>query len=144
MADDDLELREVLRCARTIAIVGIKEDETADAYRVPKYMQAQGARIIPVNPRVGAILGEQAYGRLADVAIPIDLVNLFRAPENIPDHAREIMALPTRPKAVWMQLGIYHGAAAAELRAEGITVIQDRCIMVEHRRLLGAETSEPG
>jgi predicted CoA-binding protein len=142
MADDDEELREVLRSARTIAIVGIKEDESEDAYRVPKYMQAQGARIIPVNPQVADILGEKAYDRLVDV--PIDLVNLFRAPENIPEHAREILALPTRPKADWMQLGIYHGAAAAELRAEGITVIQDRCIMVEHRRLLGSQASQPG
>jgi len=144
MADDDQEMREVLRSARTIAIVGIKEDESEDAHRVPKYMQAQGARIIPVNPQVGDILGEKAYSRLADVDVPIDLVNLFRAPENIPEHAREILALSTRPKAVWMQLGIYHGAAAAELRAEGITVIQDRCIMVEHRRLLGTQASQPG
>ena len=140
MADDDLELTEVLRRAKTIAIIGIKEDESADAHRIPKYMQAHGARIIPVNPQIGEILGERAYECLADVEFPIDLVNLFRAPENISEHAREILALSTRPRAVWMQLGIYHGAAAAELRAEGITVIQDRCIMVEHRRLLGNES----
>jgi predicted CoA-binding protein len=141
MAVEDQEIREVLNSTKTIAIVGIKEDESADAHRIPKYMQAHGARIIPVNPQVGDILGEKAYGCLADVDVPIDLVNLFRAPENIPEHTREILALPTRPSAVWMQLGIYHGAAAAELRAEGITVIQDRCIMVEHRRLLNADES---
>ena len=144
MSDDDLELREVLRSAKIIAIVGIKEDESEDAHRIPKYMQAQGARIIPVNPQAGDILGERTYGSLSDVDVPIDLVNLFRAPENIPEHAREILELQIRPRAVWMQLGIYHGAAAAELRAEGITVIQDRCIMVEHRRLFGAEASHSG
>jgi predicted CoA-binding protein len=144
MADDDQELEAVLRSAKTIAIVGMKDDETADAHRVPRYMQAHGARIIPVNPQIGDVLGERAFERLSDVDVPIDLVNLFRAPENIPEHTQEILALSTRPRAVWMQLGIYHGAAAAELRAEGITVVQDRCIMVEHRRLLGAESSESG
>ena len=138
MADDEQQLLEVLRDTQTIATVGIKEDESEDAHRVPKYMQSAGYRIVPVNPKLDRILGEKAFNRLSEVDIPIDLVNLFRAPENIPEHVREILALPNRPKAVWMQLGIYHGSAAAKLRAEGITVIQDRCIMVEHRRLLGA------
>jgi predicted CoA-binding protein len=137
MADDERQLDEVLRDSKTIAVVGIKADETEDAHRVPQYMQAAGYRIIPVNPKLDQILGETAYDRLAEIEEPIDLVNLFRAPENIPEHVREILALPNPPKAVWMQLGIYHGTAAAQLRAAGITVIQDRCIMVEHRRLLG-------
>ena len=137
MADDEQQLLEVLRDSQTIATVGIKEDESEDAHRVPKYMQSAGYRIVPVNPMLDRILGEKAFARLSEVDIPIDLVNLFRAPENIPEHVREILALPNRPRAVWMQLGIYHGSAAARLRAEGITVIQDRCIMVEHRRLLG-------
>lgn len=137
MADDEQQLIEVLRDSKTIAVIGIKQDESEDAHRVPRYMQAAGYRIIPVNPKIEHILGETAYARLSDVEEPIDLVNLFRAPENIPEHVREILALPHRPKAVWMQLGIYHGIAAAKLRAAGITVIQDRCIMVEHRRLFG-------
>ena len=140
MADDEQQLLEILRDSKTIAIIGVKQDESEDAYRIPKYMQAEGYRIIPVNPKLDRILGEVAYDRLADIDVPIDLVNLFRAPENIPEHVREILALPNRPKAVWMQLGIYHGTAAAKLRAQGITVIQDRCIMVEHRRLFGATT----
>ncbi len=143
MADDERQLTEVLRDSRTIAIIGIKEDESEDAHRVPKYMQAAGYRIIPVNPKLDQILGETAYDRLGDVEDPVDLVNIFRAPENIPDHVREILEMPHRPKAVWLQLGIYHGTAAAKLRAEGITVIQDRCIMVEHRRLFGATGSQP-
>jgi hypothetical protein len=139
--DDDQQLLEVLRNANTIAIVGMKEGELEDAHRIPKYMQAQGSRIIPINPKIERTLGEKAYSRLTDVDVAIDLVNLFRAPENIPEHVREILAMRDRPNAVWMQLGIYHGAAAADLRAEGITVVQDRCIMVEHRRLIGARTS---
>ncbi len=70
------------------------------------------------------------------------MVNLFRAPEHIPHHVEEILALEPLPKTVWMQLGIYHGPAAAELRAAGITVIQDRCIMVEHRRLISERPAE--
>lgn len=140
MADDEQQLIEVLRDSKTIAIIGVKRDESEDAHRVPKYMQARGYRIIPVNPKLDRILGEKAYSRVSDVDVPIDLVNLFRAPENIPEHVREILAMPNRPKAVWMQLGIYHGSAAAKLRAQGITVIQDRCIMVEHRRLIGPAT----
>ncbi len=135
--DDDKKLHEILEKSRTIAVVGIKSDETEDAYRVPLYMQEHGARIVPVNPKLDTILGETVYPSLRDVSEPIDLVNLFRAPENIPNHVREILDLDPLPKAVWMQLGIYHGQAAAELRAAGIDVVQDRCIMVDHRRLLG-------
>jgi hypothetical protein len=135
--DDDKKLREILEESKTIAVVGVKSDESEDAYRVPLYMQEHGARIIPVNPKIDSILGEQAHPSLRNVKEPIDLVNLFRAPENIPDHVREILALDPLPKAVWMQLGIHHGKAAAALRAAGIDVVQDRCIMVDHRRLVG-------
>jgi hypothetical protein len=87
-----------------------------------------------VDPKVDSILGERSFARLADV----DLVNRFRAPENIPGHVSEALAMGKPSKAVWMQLGIYHGQAANGLRAAGITVIQDRYIMVDHRHLTGA------
>lgn len=141
MADDDQQLREILRDAKNIAVVGIKGDESADAYKVPKYLQEHGVNIIPVNPKVDRILGRPAFASLADVDVPVDLVNLFRAPENIPEHVNEILAMKKLPKVVWMQLGIYNGQAASELRAAGIQVIQDRCIMVDHRRLVGDDTS---
>lgn len=142
--DEETELREVLESARTIAVVGIKGEESADAYRIPKYMQSVGAKIVPVNPKLQSVLGEEAIPSLDAIAGPVDLVNLFRAPEHIPNHVSEILSMPTRPRAVWMQLGIHHGSAAAELRAAGITVIQDRCIMVEHRRLKNAEVVRSG
>jgi predicted CoA-binding protein len=131
------ELRDLLRASRTIAVVGIKGDESEDAYRVPRYMQEHGYRILPVNPKLTHVLGERAVGSLTEIDGPVDLVNLFRAPDHIPAHVDEILAMSPRPKTVWMQLGIVHGSAAARLRAAGISVIQDRCIMVDHRRLLG-------
>ncbi len=134
--DSDDGLRELFEASRTIAVVGIKNDESEDAYRVPLYMQRHGHRILPVNPKLGRVLGETAAGSLAEIEVPVDLVNLFRAPDHIPAHVDEILAMQPRPRAVWMQLGIVHGASAARLRAEGIQVVQDRCIMVEHRRLL--------
>ena len=134
--DSDDDLRELLQASRTIAVVGMKDDESEDAYRVPLYMQRHGYRILPVNPKLGRILGERAVGSLGEIDVPVDLVNLFRAPDHIPAHVDEILAMQRRPRAVWMQLGIVHGASAARLRAEGIQVVQDRCIMVEHRRLL--------
>ena len=104
-------------------------------------MQREGYRIVPVNPKLASVLGEQAVASLSQVDGAVDLVNLFRASDNIPAHVDEILALAPRPLAVWMQLGIHNGGAAARLRAAGIQVVQDRCIMVDHRRLLGEAAS---
>jgi len=131
----DAELREILAGARTIAVVGIKERPSEDAHRVPRYLQTQGYRIIPVNPKLERVLDEPTLASLSEVNEAVDIVNLFRAHENIPGHVDEILAMSPRPFAVWMQLGIHHGGAASRLRAGGIKVVQDRCIMIEHRRL---------
>lgn len=139
MSEPDSELEAVLRHSHSIAVVGIKDLESEDAYRIPQYMQAHGYRIVPVNPKLDSVLGQTAQSSLAALEEPIDIVNLFRAAEHIPAHVEEILALDPRPRAVWMQLGIHHGQAAASLRAAGIAVVQDRCIMVEHRRLIAAE-----
>ena len=132
----DDALAALLAAANTIAVVGIKNDESEDAFRVPRYMQQQGYRIVPVNPKLRRVLCERARGSLAEVEQPVEMVNLFRAPDHIEAHVDEILAMSPRPSTVWMQLGIFHDAAAARLRAEGISVVQDRCIMVEHKRLL--------
>ena len=136
MAEPDGELREILEQAHSVAVVGIKDLESEDAYRIPQYLQAHGYRIVPVNPKLAGVLGQTAHASLREVDEPVDIVNLFRATEHIPEHVNEILAMSPRPKAVWMQLGIHHGPAAASLRAVGIAVVQDRCIMVEHRRLI--------
>ena len=119
----DEALRELLLRVHTIAVVGIKNGPGDDAFRVPRYMQEHGYRILPVSPKLDQVLGERAVARLGDLAEPVDLVNLFRAPAHIPAHADEILALSPPPRAVWMQLGISHPGATARLEAAGIAVV---------------------
>jgi len=138
-SEDNIELREILSEAHTIAVLGMKVDEHSDAFRIPQYMQAHGYRLLPVNPKLDSALGERATASLCDLSEPVDVVNIFRAAEHLPQHAEEILAMTPRPRAVWMQLGIHHGPAAARLRAAGIRVVQDRCVMVEHKRLVANE-----
>ena len=133
----DDQLRELLAGVRTVAVVGIKTGDRDDAYRIPRYMQAHGYRIIPVNPKLERVLGQPAVPSVAEIREPVDLVNLFRDSRHVPGHVDEILALSTLPRAVWMQLGIRHGAAARRLAEAGVAVVQDRCLMVEHERLLG-------
>jgi predicted CoA-binding protein len=140
--ESDADLIEILKSTRTIAVVGIKNGENDDAYRIPRYMQAAGYRILPVNPKLDEVLGTKCVARLSDVEASPDLVDLFRASEHVPGHVDEILALEPRPRVVWMQLGIHHGPSAQRLRDAGIQVIQDRCIMVDHRRLLGSGEPE--
>ncbi len=133
----DDELRELLAGMRTVAVVGIKAGDRDDAFRVPRYMQAHGYRIIPVNPKLDRVLGELAVPSVAEIREPVDLVNLFRDSRHVPGHVDEILALSTLPRTVWMQLGIRHDAQARRLAQAGVAVVQDRCLMVEHDRLLG-------
>jgi predicted CoA-binding protein len=140
----DPELRDLLQRVRTIAVVGIKGGRADDAYRVPRYLQAHGYRILPVSPKLDHVLGERCVPTLLDLAETPDLVDLFRAPEHVPAHAQEVLALPRAPLGVWMQLGVRHAEAAARLEAAGIAVVEDRCLLVEHRRLLGGRAeAEP-
>ena len=134
----DAELRDLLHRVRSIAVLGVKNGAGDDAFRVPQYMQAHGYRIIPINPKLSSVLGERTLASLSEIQGGVDLVNAFRAPQHLPAHVDEILALSPRPLAVWLQLGITHAAAAASLEAAGIAVVQDRCLRVEHRRLLGS------
>ncbi len=131
-------IRELLAGTRTIAVLGIKTEAQAGqpAFYVPKYMHNAGFEIIPVPvyyPEVTEILGQKVYRRLADVPFDVDLVNVFRRPQDIPPHLEDILA--KKPKSVWMQLGISHDAVAEELAKAGIKVVQNRCLMVDHRLL---------
>src|SRR5262245_30055604 len=136
--DDDAGLRRLLGSARTIAVLGIKDGERDDAYRVPLYLANNGYRILPVSPMLESVLGERCVARLAELEMPADLIHVFRAPAHLPGHTEEILALAWKPRAVWFQEGIRDDLSAARLEAVGIAVVQDRCIMVEHRRLIGA------
>jgi len=134
------QIRDLLSQTQTIAVLGIKTEEQSSqpAFYVPKYMQNAGFRIIPVPvyyPEVTEILGEKVYRKLVDVPGEIDMVNVFRRPQDIPPHLDDM--LRKRPKSVWMQLGIGHDAVAEALARAGIRVVQDRCLMVDHRRLAG-------
>ena len=137
----DEHLKSLLASARTVVVVGIKDRENEDAFRIPQYLQKAGYRIVPVNPKLATVLGEPCRACLAQVHGAVDIVNLFRASEHVPAHVDEILAMDPRPRAVWMQLGIHHGPSAQRLRDAGIEVVQDRCIMVDHRRLLGARAA---
>jgi predicted CoA-binding protein len=140
-AKSDSQLSEILEQNHTIAVVGIKDREGEDAYRIPKYMQEHGYTIVPVNPKLERVLGEKAYASLRELDddVHVDVVNLFRATDHVPDHVEEILSMKPLPRVVWLQLGIHDGPSAARMRAEGITVIQDRCIKVDHARLLGPD-----
>ena len=132
------QIRELLSQTKTIAVLGIKTEAQANqpAFYVPKYMHSAGFKIIPVPvyyPDVTEILGEPVYRKLIDVPGEIDMVNVFRRPQDIPPHLDDILA--KKPKSVWMQLGISHDAVAEQLAQAGIKVVQDRCLMVDHRRL---------
>jgi predicted CoA-binding protein len=132
----DSVLRDLLRSVNRIAVVGIKSDPAEDAYRVPAYLQAHGYRIQPVSPKLRSVLGEPCVPAIGELADAPELVNLFRAPAHVAAHADEILALPNPPRAVWLQLGIRDDASAERLARAGIAVVQDLCIMVEHRRLV--------
>jgi predicted CoA-binding protein len=138
LVTDSAGIAEVLRDCRRIAVLGIKPESRAGApaFYVPEYMLRQGYDVVPVPvyyPEVVEILGRRVYRSLRDVPGRIDMVNVFRRPRDIPPHVEDIRAV--KPRVVWLQLGIAHAGAAETLARAGIRVVQDRCIMVEHRRL---------
>jgi predicted CoA-binding protein len=123
----------LLRNAKTIAVVGLSGTRTRASYGVSEYMQSVGYRIIPVNPKETSVLGEQAYASLDDVPVRVDWVNVFRAPEFVPEIVDA--AIRIGATGVWMQEGVIHEEAAEKARAAGLEVVMDRCILKEHRRL---------
>jgi predicted CoA-binding protein len=134
--ETDAEIRRLLTDTKTIAVVGIKMESYQPAFYVPQYMQNAGFEIIPVPvyyPEATEILGEKVYRKLTDIPQPIDLVNVFRRSNDVAKHAEDILA--KKPKAVWLQSGIRNDEVAEILAKEGIKVVQDLCLMVEHRAL---------
>ena len=138
LVDSDTELAAILAETKRIAVLGIKTEAQAGqaAFYVPHYMAEAGYEIVPVPvyyPDVFEILGEPVYRKLAEIPEPVDMVNVFRRPRDIPPHLPDILA--AQPRVVWMQLGISHDEVAEALARAGIKVVQDRCLMVDHRRL---------
>ena len=135
---DTSTIQAIIRGTKTIAVLGIKPESHSDqaAYYVPAHMAAAGYEVIPVPvyyPEVTEILGQKIYRKLTDIGRPIDMVNVFRRPKDIPPHVDDILAV--KPKSVWFQLGIRNDEAAQRLAEAGIKVVQDRCLMVEEARI---------
>jgi predicted CoA-binding protein len=136
LVQDSWQIGEVIRQTKRIAVLGIKTEAQADqpAFYVPQYLAAAGFEVVPVPvyyPEVTVILGNPVYRRLTEVSVNIDLVDVFRRAPDIAGHIEDILA--KRPAAVWFQSGIRNDAAAETLARAGIKVVQDRCLMVEHR-----------
>lgn len=131
--ETDDELRDLIAGARTIAVVGLSPKEHRDSFRVAKYLQDHGYRIIPVNPNAREVLGEPVYRSLPDVPYPIDIVDVFRRPDAVEEIARDAVEIGAR--AIWLQIGIVNEAAATIADEGGLDVVMDRCLMVDHGRL---------
>jgi predicted CoA-binding protein len=138
LVDDPAGIADLLRSSRRVAVLGIKTEQQGGqpAFYVPEYLQRAGYEVVPVPvyyPQVTEILGEPVYRAVADVPGDLDLVVVFRRSADVPAHVDDLIA--ARPAAVWMQSGIHNEDAARRLAEAGIRVVQDRCAMVEHRRL---------
>ncbi|MBA3777145.1 MAG: CoA-binding protein [Betaproteobacteria bacterium] len=133
--DDIAGLRRVLARSRTLAIVGLSANWYRPSYFAAKYMQDHGYRIIPVNPNYGEVLGQRCYPTLAEIAEPIDLVDCFRKPDEMVALATEAVAIGA--KVLWMQLGIRNIDAAKIAGDAGLDVVMDRCVKIEHARIMG-------
>ena len=138
LIDDQNGLRNLLTETKTIAVLGIKTEAQSGqpAFYVPQYLQRAGFQIVPVPvyyPEVIQILGQPVYRKLKEIPFPIDLVNVFRRSQDVGPHLDDILA--ANPKSVWMQSGIQNDAVAEKLAKAGIKVVQDRCLMVDHRYL---------
>lgn len=125
-------ITEILNKCKTIAVAGLSSNPMRPSHEVSQYMQSAGYRIIPVNPNETEVLGEKSYARLEDVPEKIDVVNIFRRPEEVPPVVES--AIRVGAKAVWMQLGIENEEAAEKARAAGLAVVEDACILIEHRK----------
>jgi uncharacterized protein len=130
----DEQMAESFRTARTIAVVGLSSSRARASYGVAQYLQSAGYRIIPVNPNETQVLGEKAYASLDEVPDKIDMVDVFRRSEFVPEIVDAAIRVGAR--AVWLQEGVVHEEAAARARAAGLFVVMDRCTLKEHRRLL--------
>jgi uncharacterized protein len=140
MASEELtdeDLKGILTSAKTIAVVGLSANPSKDSHGVAAYLQKNGYRIIPVNPSADEILGEKSFPDLLSISEPVDVVDVFRRPEFLPEIADQ--AIKIKAEVLWMQLGVSNEEAANKARQAGITVVQGHCMMAEHSRLIGKE-----
>jgi len=129
----DPEIKEILSTYKTIAVVGISDKTDRDSYKVARYLQDNGYKIIPINPRAEEVLGQKSYPNLKEVPDKIGIVNIFRKPEAVGPIVEE--ATKIGAKVIWMQLGIVNNEAARQAKAQGLKVVQNKCIKVEHNKV---------
>ena len=132
---DPVTIQRVIHTAKTIAIVGLSKNELRASYFVGFYLMRHGYRVIPVNPREPEILGEKSFKSLVDVRVPVDIVNVFRAPDALPEIAEEAVAVGA--KNLWCQFSVINQEGGRIAEAGGLSVIMDRCLKVEHARYAG-------
>jgi predicted CoA-binding protein len=135
MADDIVSLRRILRSSHTVAIVGLSAEWHRPSNFVGKYLLAHGYRVVPVNPRYPEILGQKSYARLEDIPFAVDMVDVFRKPEDVLPIARSAVAMGA--KVLWQQIGVANLEADRLVRAAGLDSVMDRCVKIEHARLFG-------
>jgi uncharacterized protein len=135
---DTAALQRILRETRTVAVVGASAKPTRPSHEVFSYLAASSDyELYPVNPTITEIDGAPVYPRLADLPVVPDMVDVFRRYAELPSVLADVLALPTRPKTLWLQLGLYHEQVARDAAAAGIQVVMDRCLKVDHARLIG-------
>jgi uncharacterized protein len=132
---NDAQLADLLREAKTIAVVGLSSNRMRASFGVARFLQRQGYRIIPVNPNETEILGERAYVSLRDVPEDVDIIDIFRRSERVPEVIDD--AVQKKPRCIWMQEGVINNAAAQKAESAGVPVVMNRCILKELGRLLG-------
>ena len=128
-----MTIPELLRASKTIAVVGLSSNPMRPSFGVSEYMQREGYRIIPVNPQESEILGEKVYARLEDIPEHVDIVDVFRRPEFVPDIVESAIRIGAH--AIWLQEEVVHEEAAQRARGAGLAVVMDKCLLKEHRRM---------
>ncbi len=136
MADDITNLRRILQDCHTVAVVGLSAEAHRPSFQVAKYLQNHGYRIVPVNPRYPEVLGEKSYARLEDIPFPVDMVDVFRRPEEVLPIAHSAIAIGA--KCFWQQMGVVNTEADVLARAAGLDSVMDRCVKIDHARLIEA------
>lgn len=140
MINEEQAIRTLLQSAegpKVIAVVGLSDNPERPSYRVAAFMQKQGYRIVPVTPKGETILGEQVYRSLAEIPFAVDVVDVFRAPEHVPQVLVDLKQMQIRPGYLWLQEGVVNAEAAAEAEVYGLQVVMDRCLWKEHDRIHG-------
>jgi len=127
-------INKIVTSYSTVAVVGISKKEDRDSYKVSAYLLDNGFRVVPVNPTADEILGQKSYPSLDSIPFPLDVIDIFRKPSALPELAKEIVSLANKPKSVWFQIGVVNKEAVEIITSAGIDTVENRCLMVEHRK----------